>query len=236
MGTVYSSLGENEKAIECCQKATDIKPKMHEAWTNMGIAYSSLGEKEKATECFQKTIEIKPDKHEAWYNMGNAYDDLGQNEKAIECYQKAIDIKMDYDAAWNNMGYVYYSLGQKKKSIEFYQKSIDIKLDNDVAWHNMGRSYLLLHQLPEAETALLKAWELSGHKSGNAPMNLGHLCLLRGEREQALNWYRQSLPLWEDQEKFFTGMASDYEDLQMAGRGISREAYAEILEGLRGRE
>jgi hypothetical protein len=29
-------------------------------------------------------------------------------------------------------------------------------------------------------------------------------------------------------------MASDYEDLQMAGQNISREEYEKILEGLRG--
>jgi tetratricopeptide (TPR) repeat protein len=59
MGYAYSNLGDKEKAIECYQKAIDIKPDYHDAYYNMGNAYSNLGDKEKAIECYQKAIDIK---------------------------------------------------------------------------------------------------------------------------------------------------------------------------------
>jgi tetratricopeptide (TPR) repeat protein len=47
MGNAYNDKGENDKAIECYQKAIAIKPD-HEAFNNMGNAYDDKGENDKA--------------------------------------------------------------------------------------------------------------------------------------------------------------------------------------------
>ncbi|MBK6949782.1 MAG: tetratricopeptide repeat protein [Haliscomenobacter sp.] len=176
---------------------------------------------------------MKPDDHEAFYNIGEAYYALGENKKAIEWYQQVIDMKPDDHEAFYNIGEAYYALGEKDKAIECYQKAIEIKPDDEDAWHSLGWNKLLLHELEEAERALLKSWELCNHLEGNPPMNLGHINLLRGFQEKAMEWYRTSLALWEDKEAFFQGMESDFKDLEMAHHGISRAAYAQMLQELR---
>jgi tetratricopeptide (TPR) repeat protein len=233
MGSAFSAKGDKDKAIECYDKAIDIMPDFHVAFYNMGSAFSAKGDYDKAIECYDKAIDIMPDFHVAFMAMGSTFSAKGDYDKAIECYDKVIDIKPDDHEAFNNMGSAYDDLGDKDKAIECYQKAIDIKPDDEDAWHSLGWNKLLLHELEEAERALLKSWELCNHQKGNPPMNLGHINLLRGFQEKAMEWYRTSLALWEDKEAFFQGMESDFKDLEMAHHGISRAAYDKMLQKLR---
>lgn len=105
MGSSYLESGDHARAIDCYQRALEIKPDKHEAYYNMGYAYNKLGDHAKAIDSYQRAVEIKPDLHEAYYNMGNSYSDLGDHARAIACYLKTTEIKPDdYDA--------YYQLGQ----------------------------------------------------------------------------------------------------------------------------
>jgi tetratricopeptide (TPR) repeat protein len=54
MGSVYDDLGQKEKAIECYQKAIEIKPDDDEHGTTWAWPTPTLANKEKAIECYQR--------------------------------------------------------------------------------------------------------------------------------------------------------------------------------------
>ena len=64
-------------------------------------------------------------------------------------------------------------------------------------------------------------------------MNLGHIHLLQKDKTKAIEWYQKSIPLWEDITDFFSDMESDYLDLKMEEKSISKAMYQEILEELK---
>ena len=61
-------------------------------------------------------------------------------------------------------------------------------------------------------------------------MNIGHVYLLQQDSQQAIEWYKKSIPLWDDVSAFFKGMEEDYIELKMEERGVSKENYAQIIE------
>ena len=88
-GNTFYFLLQPQKAIDCYEKALDIKKDYYEAWNNMGLAYGELKQYQKAFDCYEKALDIKEDLHEAWNNMGIAYRKLEQPQKAIDCYEKS---------------------------------------------------------------------------------------------------------------------------------------------------
>ena len=155
-GNALYELSRYEDAISSYNKALEIKPDYHEAWTNRGTALSALGQKKAAIASYDKTIEIKPDDHVAWTNRGTALDDLGQQEAAIASYDRALEIKPDNHIACYNRGLALSNLGQQEAAIASYDRALEIKPDDHEAWCNRG---LALFHLWQKEAALTKLCE-----------------------------------------------------------------------------
>lgn len=119
------------------------------------------------------------------------------------------------------------------KAIECYLKVIEIKPDKHEALANIGWHYLLLLELKQAAFSLLKACKLDYYKSNVASMNLGHVFLLQKQFPEAIEWYKKSLPLWEDKNAFFEGLESDFIDLKMSTQGITKEYYDNLIVDLK---
>ena len=57
-GAALDTLGRNEEAISCYDKALGIDPRYTIAWNNKGIAFHILGRHEEAIGCFNKALAI----------------------------------------------------------------------------------------------------------------------------------------------------------------------------------
>jgi Tfp pilus assembly protein PilF len=151
MGSAYNDKGDKDKAIECYEKAIEIKPDKHEAFNNMGLAYSNKGDKDKAIECYQKAIEIKPDFHEAYVNLGFYLIKFGKIEDAKPILLKAIELG-DLDTSNMNLGHVYLCKNEEAKALECYQTSLSHFENKDVFWKGMKDDYQYLAQYGITET------------------------------------------------------------------------------------
>src|SRR6478609_8228362 len=87
-GITLAILGKYNEAIECFDKALEIKPDYFEARYLKGKALADLGKYDKAIECYDKALEIKPDYFEAWNDKGVTLVNLGRFDEAIECYNE----------------------------------------------------------------------------------------------------------------------------------------------------
>ena len=131
-------IGNCDKAIECYQKAIELKHDYAVAYNNMGITHGEKGNYDKAIECCQKAIELKPDDAEAYHNMGITHHKKGNYDKAIECYPKAIELKPDDANAYNNMGIAYQYLGNETKANDCFQKASMIR--HNISFTEFGGS------------------------------------------------------------------------------------------------
>lgn len=63
-GKAYLDVGQYHKALDCFEKALQLKPDDPELWNFKGIVLRSAGLYEEAVECFNRSLEIDPrDRH-----------------------------------------------------------------------------------------------------------------------------------------------------------------------------
>jgi glycine betaine/proline transport system substrate-binding protein len=140
LGTAEFKSGNFEAAIECYDKALEIKPKYDNAWYNKGTTLDNLGRHEEAIVCYDRALEIKPKYVNAWHNKGSTLDNLGRHEEAIVCYDKALEIDPKYVDAWHNKGIALDELGKHEKAIECYDKALEIDPKYVNAWNAKGQA------------------------------------------------------------------------------------------------
>jgi len=80
---------------------------------------------------------------------------------------------------------------------------------------------------------LIQSYLKSNSLKGLAVKDLGHISLLKKDKNRAIDCYKESLTLEKDEKAFFQGMEISFKDLKMETRGISREEYDEILAELK---
>jgi Flp pilus assembly protein TadD len=142
LGTMYSSNGLLDKAIEQYQIVLTMMPNHTGAYDKLGISYASQGQFDKAIEQFQAALRLKPDYAEAYYNLALAYSSKGQFDLAIEQFKKALRLKPDYAEAYDDLGVAYARKGLFGLATENYQAALRLKPDFALAHFNLGVIYL----------------------------------------------------------------------------------------------
>jgi tetratricopeptide (TPR) repeat protein len=84
---------EWEQSALACKKATQIMPKMAEAYKIWGNALQRMGQTGQAMACYAKAVELKPNLAEVYAGIADIYAQQLKWQQAIKHYQKAIIIK-----------------------------------------------------------------------------------------------------------------------------------------------
>ncbi|GEM_PF-3442375 len=88
-GNSLHSLGRDEEAIICADKALEIDPRA-ETWFNKGESLHSLGRDEEAIICYDRALEIDPRYAAAWFNRAVTKEEMGQVREAVRSYRQFI--------------------------------------------------------------------------------------------------------------------------------------------------
>lgn len=84
---------EWEQSALACKQATQIMPKMAEAYKIWGNALQRMGQTGEAMACYAKAVEVKPNLAEVYTGIADIYAQQLKWQQAIKHYQKAIIIK-----------------------------------------------------------------------------------------------------------------------------------------------
>lgn len=103
IGTILSSVGENEEAISHYRMALKFKPDSPTTHYNLGNALSSKRKWEEAISHYKTAIKHKPDFAEAHHNFGNALFQKGKVKEAIDRYRETLKLKPDFVPAQKNL-------------------------------------------------------------------------------------------------------------------------------------
>lgn len=223
-GYNFFQVSQNDKAIECFQKALEIIRKQGNEGeiatflSNIGSVYDSLGQHDKAIEHYQQALEIdrklgrEAEVAVRLNNIGSVYDSWGQYKKAIEYYQQALEINRktgrEADAASfiNNIGGVYKSLGLYDKAIKYYQQALEIdkrqKGDANIAidLNNIGSVNHAWGRYDKAIEYYQQALKID-MKLGRVPgiivefTNLGGAYRDLSQYDKAIKYYQQALDI-----------------------------------------
>jgi len=141
-GASLGTLGKDQEAIVCYNKALELNPGYAEAWNNKGIVLGSLGKPQEAFACYDKALEINPKLANAWYNKGVALGGLGKPQDEIACYDKALEINPRDAEAWYYKGLALQKIGKLQAAIEAFEYYIRLTPPRDIDQVAKAKAFL----------------------------------------------------------------------------------------------
>jgi tetratricopeptide (TPR) repeat protein len=219
-------------ALDCFNRATEIKPDYFRAWTNKGSTIQKVGvlegvEKEAtALEYFDRALAINPDDALTLVNKGLLLGELGKKEEALELYKQAINNDPNYYRAYYAQGLEFSEMNRYEESISAYAQAIEVKPDFVAAWVGKGNQLENLGRYEEALSAYDEAIRLKPDDEA-AWLNKGNQLANLGRYEEALSAYDEAIRLKPDYEAAWLGKGNQLADLGRYEEALS--AYEEAI-------
>ena len=155
-GSVLTSLGRREQAIDEINMAIRFQPDYAAAYNNLGNALAAAG------------------KHD-YANRGNSFQQLGSFYKAVKDFDTAIELKPDYAEAYNYRSRAFGIMGRLREAIESSDRAIQLKPGDADAYIRRGDALQGLGLFDEACVAYRQAIAITPDNKGAIS---GLLCTL----------------------------------------------------------
>jgi tetratricopeptide (TPR) repeat protein len=159
LGRCWQAKGDLEGAVQCFQKAIQIRPGYWENHNRLGICYYYFGRYHDAAEQFRRVITIQPDNYLGYDTLGGIYNLLGSYEDAVAMHKRAIEIYPN-PSSYANLGTDYFFLGQYGEAIAAYESAVELDPRGDVLRRNLGDAYLRVGRAKDAIEQYRRASDL----------------------------------------------------------------------------
>ncbi len=119
LGTLYSTEGEVEKAIERFEKSVGLEPRYVPSHVRLGRILVESSQEEAAEPSFLAALELEPENASAHQGMGRVYQSRKDWESAVREYEKALEIQPDATVVYHPLGMAYRNAGNMDKAREY---------------------------------------------------------------------------------------------------------------------
>lgn len=144
------------------QKAAELAPYYHTAWSNLGTGYFFTGDTKTALYYFKKGVSIKKDYAEGWFNVGMAYDKLNMNDSAVYAFHKCIGSDSAYVSGYEQLSrLIVQKENDPQKALALLRIAARKKPDSEIPWNNMASIYLQLKDTAQGAAAMERAAEIN---------------------------------------------------------------------------
>jgi tetratricopeptide (TPR) repeat protein len=160
-------------------------------------AYQRLERYADAIPLLEQWLRADPDAVEARYFLGASYERSGRQDDAASEFRAVLDKEPDFAPALNYLGYMWAERGENlDEALSLVHRAVDLDPDNGAYVDSLGWTQYQRGQYQEARTLLERASQLL---PGDATVyeHLGDVYLALGQQAQAVDVYRRSLALGE---------------------------------------
>lgn len=98
-GVVLAKLGRREAALDCYERALEIRPHYPQARLNLAASLVRLGRPEQALACLNPLISRAPGDAAPWFNRGSALMLLGEWTAAARSFERFVELAPDHPNA-----------------------------------------------------------------------------------------------------------------------------------------
>jgi tetratricopeptide (TPR) repeat protein len=193
-GLSLSTLGREEEAIQCYDKAINIDKNYAHAWNNKAVSLGHLGRSEEALHCCDQALELVPQYFDAWCNKGTSLFNTGHYEEALQAFNQATEINPQDPTGWNGKGLCLVDLDRAKEAIPFFDMALKIDPKFASSWANKGNA---LNKLGQPAAALICYDQVITINTWDADiwLNKGITLNTIGRLEEALSSFNKSIEL-----------------------------------------
>jgi tetratricopeptide (TPR) repeat protein len=149
-GFNFSINGQDQKALQYFEKATERDPNDPVAWYGLGYCHAGLNNHESAIEAYKQAIRVNPYDEITHFQLGNYYSKLERHEDAIAAYKEVVRINPEFEAAHFNLGVAYTRIGRFNEGRLAFEEVIRINPKAISAHYNAGTAYAMLGQYQRA--------------------------------------------------------------------------------------
>ena len=192
---------ENDPAVipmaeSNCMKALQLNDKLPTVYVRLAQLNTTLGKDDIALQQYEKAMEMNPRDVDTLIGLSRVNEKLNRPQEAEKNLKQAIALRPDY---WN--GYLMLALFYNRQkrdddAVAQLKHVIELTPDNARAYSNLGAQYIDQgdpKNYPAAEAALKQSLQIT--PTYDAYSNLGYLYYRQKRYADAVQTYRQSLPL-----------------------------------------
>ena len=200
MGVTLHHLQRDDEALDCYQKALDLKPDYLLALRNMADVYLKYKQCDTAEELYLKAYRIGNRPADLFaatlcMYMTHRYEEMVQPLLSLLPVAKEEGLSVAY-----RLAVAYKNLHQYEEAIRYYKLQMETSQDgsdNSACWFQLALCEKKLKHLDEAENSMKKALELfdSDEEKAMCHFSLGELYLERKQYTQALDHFDQAAAL-----------------------------------------
>lgn len=139
---VQIALGDMESAVQSCDRALEMDPRLAKAWYDRGIAQSESGQQGDALADFSRAIELETQFADAYNARGLVLARMDRLDEALQDFRMAAQLDPLLAAARANCAVVSYSRGEAGLALKDLDAAIKIDRRQPVFYANRGRILL----------------------------------------------------------------------------------------------
>lgn len=182
LGSLYTYLSKEEKAIEVLQGVLDEDSDNVDANYWIGLSYQASGNFEKAEYYLRKAVALAPNRDEGYNALGYLFAEYSTNlDEAVELIKKALEKSPENGAYLDSLGWAYFKQGKLTAALEHLEKAVSYIPNSVEIQDHLGEVYLKVGYKKKAIAAWRKAIQL---EPDNAEIQEKLMRLDDGESEE----------------------------------------------------
>jgi len=168
-------------------------------------------EYKEAVSILRRAVGIDPQYAPAYRGLGIAYYGAGDLYRAEIFMRKALQMNEKFSELWGYLGDIYIQKGDEKKAMSFFERCPPDDPHYAELHFRLGKMRLKSSDIEDADVEFTKA--LTHDDFWGGYWGKGYLAQLRGDWDEALNWYRQANNRAKKPE-IILGLAKSYDMLK----------------------
>lgn len=129
-GNLFSAQTEHETAIKFFQRAIQVDPSFHYAYTLLGHEYVLTEELDKAITAYRNAIRLDPRHYNAWFGLGSVFSKQEQYSLAELHFKRAHQINPHHSTIMCHIGLVQHQLKKTDQALRTLNAAITNAADN----------------------------------------------------------------------------------------------------------
>ena len=144
---------KHAEALECAERAVELRPGDGVAWRVRGICESLLGNPGAALECYGRSLAANENDPDTWNARGVCHGEgIGEWDEALHCYDRALAIDSKHEKSLYDRGVALDRLGRCDDALKSYDGLLALNPRHASGWFNRG--VVLINAFGRQEEAL----------------------------------------------------------------------------------
>jgi predicted O-linked N-acetylglucosamine transferase (SPINDLY family) len=187
-------LKRSHEALQCCDTAIGLDPKLPEARCNQGNALMALDRPSEALAAYMSTLALAPSFYDAYVGRSNALVALGRYDDALSSCERAQQIVPQSLEAWCLRGSILLRLKRAEEALAAFDRALSLNVSSAEAHNNRGTALRELKRFDDALVAYWRALELRP-EFAEVFCNVANIGLDRGHIEAAVGYCDRALSI-----------------------------------------